>query len=114
MYVVFAMTDTGLAKLACCHPLAVSLANVVEAISAPALVHRFPTWEPVFPPPLKNRMPLIAPSTSVRNLTPTSTALESSRDGSAGLAEAGQIVQGQDADDAPADVAPADGVSRLP
>jgi hypothetical protein len=47
-YVVFAWICTGLAKLTCCHPDAVSLENVAVPSSVPVLVHRFPTCVPVF------------------------------------------------------------------
>jgi hypothetical protein len=46
-YVVFAETATGLLKLTCCHPEAVSLVNVALARSVPVSVHRLPMCEPV-------------------------------------------------------------------
>jgi hypothetical protein len=38
---------TGLAKVTCCQPEAVSPVKVAEASSVPVLVHRLPTWVPV-------------------------------------------------------------------
>ena len=38
---------TGVEKFTCCHPEAVSLANVAVARRVPVLVHRLPTWVPV-------------------------------------------------------------------
>ena len=46
-YVVFAVTATGEAKLACCHPLADSLVNVTDASFVPVADHNVPTCVPV-------------------------------------------------------------------
>jgi hypothetical protein len=46
------VTDTGLPKLTCCQPEAVSPLNVADASFVPDAVHRFPTWVPVLPVPL--------------------------------------------------------------
>jgi hypothetical protein len=43
---------TGLAKLTCCHPEAVSPANDADASFVPLEVQRFPMWVPVLPAPL--------------------------------------------------------------
>lgn len=51
-YVVPAPTATGAAKSTCCHPVAVSSANVAVANRVPAAVHSEPVWLPVFPLPL--------------------------------------------------------------
>ena len=42
-----AVIATGLAKVACCQPEAVSLLNVTDASFVPEEVHTFPTWVPV-------------------------------------------------------------------
>ena len=47
MYVVPAVTETGLANLTVCHPDAVSLVNVAVARRVPSVVHRLPMWVPV-------------------------------------------------------------------
>ena len=39
---------TGLAKVTCCQPEAVSLVNVALASLVPVALHRLPTWVPVF------------------------------------------------------------------
>ncbi len=49
---VLAEIATGLEKLTCCQPLAVSLVNVAAASWVPLLVHRWPTCVPVLPLPL--------------------------------------------------------------
>ena len=51
-YTVPAVIATGLAKLTCCQPEAVSLLNVADASFVPEEVHRFPTWVPVLALPL--------------------------------------------------------------
>jgi hypothetical protein len=51
-YVVSAVTATGLEKVTCCHPLAVSELNVAVARRVPAEDHRLPVWVPVVPGPL--------------------------------------------------------------
>jgi hypothetical protein len=51
-YVVFAVIATGLPKLTCCQPVAVSLVNVACPNTVPVLDHRLPTCVPVFPLPL--------------------------------------------------------------
>ena len=43
---------TGLEKLTCCQPLAVSLVKVALASRVPEVVHRSPIWVPVFCGPL--------------------------------------------------------------
>ena len=43
---------TGLAKVTCCHPDAVSFVNVADASFVPVEVHNVPMWVPVFPEPL--------------------------------------------------------------
>ena len=48
IYVVPAAMLTGLAKLTCCQPLAVSFVKVAVASRVPELVHRFPMCVPVF------------------------------------------------------------------
>ena len=52
MYVVFAVIATGEANVACCQPPALSPENLTVPSFAPAVVHRCPTWVPVFPEPL--------------------------------------------------------------
>lgn len=42
-----AVTATGVAKLTCCHPEAVSAVKVAEASFVPLLFHRLPTCVPV-------------------------------------------------------------------
>ncbi len=49
---VSAVTATGVAKVACCQPVAVSLLNVTVASRVPVLLHSDPVWVPVFPVPL--------------------------------------------------------------
>ncbi len=46
------MTATGVAKFACCQPVAVSPVKVTVASRVPALVHSEPVWVPVLPAPL--------------------------------------------------------------
>ncbi len=41
------MTGTGVAKVACCQPLALSLVKLTWASRVPVLVHRDPTWVPL-------------------------------------------------------------------
>ena len=43
---------TGLAKVTCCQPVAVSLVKVAVASRVPVLVQRWPTWVPVLLAPL--------------------------------------------------------------
>ena len=93
---VFAVMATGVAKLACCQPEAVSLVKVTCARNVPVLLHRLPTCVPVFVGPLKNRIPVIDPSTFARNFTPSSTApLSLVAAATAGVVLPGQMVQGQ-------------------
>ena len=49
---VLAVIATGVAKLTCCQPVAVSPLKVAVASSVPALDQRWPTWVPVFDAPL--------------------------------------------------------------
>ena len=42
-----AVIVTGVAKVTCCQPEAVSLVNVAWASSVPVAVHRLPMWVPV-------------------------------------------------------------------
>ena len=49
---VFAVMLTGLEKLTCCQPLAVSLAKVALASRVPDALHRAPICVPVFCGPL--------------------------------------------------------------
>ena len=44
---MLAVIGTGVAKLTCCQPEAVSLVKVAGASSVPVLVQRLPTWVPV-------------------------------------------------------------------
>ena len=46
---MFASIATGLAKLTCCQPEAVSPLKVASASWVPSAVHRCPMWVPVFP-----------------------------------------------------------------
>ena len=46
------MIATGVAKLACCQPLAVSPVKVTVASLTPAEFHSDPVWVPVFAAPL--------------------------------------------------------------
>ena len=46
------MTATGVAKVACCQPVAVSPVNVTVASRVPAAVHSDPVCVPVLPAPL--------------------------------------------------------------
>ncbi len=43
---------TGVEKVACCQPVALSLVKVTVASLVPVRVHRFPMWVPVLPVPL--------------------------------------------------------------
>jgi len=52
MYVVLAAIATGVEKLACCQPEAVSFLNVTLARSVPPFDQSFPVWVPVFCGPL--------------------------------------------------------------
>ena len=49
---VLAPIATGLEKVTCCQPVAVSLVNVAVASRVPEPLHRLPTCVPVFPAPL--------------------------------------------------------------
>ena len=49
---VLAVTATGVAKVACCQPLAVSLVKVTDASRVPVEVQSDPMWVPVLPVPL--------------------------------------------------------------
>ena len=49
---MLAVIATGAENVTCCQPVAVSLVNVAVASSWPVLVHRWPTWVPVFVAPL--------------------------------------------------------------
>ena len=73
-YVVFAWIAIGDAKLACCHPEAVSLVNVTFPNRVPVDDHRLPTCVPVLLVDLWNRIPVMNPLCDARNFTPTSTA----------------------------------------
>jgi hypothetical protein len=44
---VFAVTATGVARLTCCQPEAVSPVKVAVASFVPVLLQRLPTWVPV-------------------------------------------------------------------
>ena len=46
---VLALIATGLPKLTCCQPEAVSPLKVASASWVPSAVHRCPTWVPVLP-----------------------------------------------------------------
>src|SRR5690242_5307881 len=86
---------TGELKLTCCHPDALSLPNVALASNWPLAVHRLPTCVPVLLLDLKKRIPVISPSVSEKNLTPTSVALVSASVSLTGADVDGQIEQGQ-------------------
>src|SRR6185503_7689403 len=86
---------TGDGSAASCQPDVVSPLKVAVPRSVPVLVHRWPTCVPVFDVPLWNRMALMKPLTLARNLTPTSTALESLDDALAGVVEEVQMLHGQ-------------------
>ena len=47
-----AVIDTGVAKVTCCQPVAVSLVKVALASLVPEDVHRLPMWVPVLSVPL--------------------------------------------------------------
>ncbi len=47
-----AVIATGVAKVACCQPEALSPVKVTDASFVPVADHRFPTWVPVLPTPL--------------------------------------------------------------
>ena len=49
---VLAVIATGVAKLTCCQPEAVSPVKVAVASWVPVRLHRWPTWVPVLPAPL--------------------------------------------------------------
>ena len=49
---VLAVIATGVEKLTCCQPEAVSFVNVAVASSVPVLDQRLPTCVPVLPLPL--------------------------------------------------------------
>src|SRR5690242_13168159 len=70
---VFAVIATGLEKLTCCQPLAVSLVNVAVASKTPPLLHSSPICVPVSCTHLKKRTPSTTPATSLVNLMPKST-----------------------------------------
>ena len=48
VWLLFAVMATGVAKLTCCQPLAVSLVKVALASNVPVEVHRLPRCVPVF------------------------------------------------------------------
>jgi hypothetical protein len=50
--VVLALMATGLPRLTCCQPLAVSPLKVARASRLPVLDHRLPTWLLVLAVPL--------------------------------------------------------------
>jgi hypothetical protein len=92
--VVFAVTATGDENDTCCQPDADSPENVAVASSVPVDDHRFPTWVPELPTPLKKRTPVTYPSLSERNFTPNSTDPVSPVAATAGVAPADQIEHG--------------------
>ena len=51
-----AVTATGVASVAVCQPVAVSLANVTVASRVPVELHSEPVWVPLLPAPLKKRI----------------------------------------------------------
>src|SRR5262249_33881981 len=83
---------TGLAKLACCQPEAVSPVKVTVPRLWPVLDHRLPTCVPVLVAALWKRSPVMAPVASDWNLTPSSTALGSPPSTMAGVGLDGQII----------------------
>ena len=52
MYVVLAVTGTGVPKWTSCQPWVDSPVNVAVASSWPEAFHRVPVWVPVLPAPL--------------------------------------------------------------
>jgi hypothetical protein len=50
--VVFADTETGLVRVAVCHPVALSPVNVTVASRVPPVFHSEPVCVPVLPLPL--------------------------------------------------------------
>src|SRR5438270_3528765 len=72
--------------MTCCHPEAVSFENVAVARGIPDVVHTFPICVPVFPAPLKKRMPTIYPSACAWKITPSSTGALSAKAGFPGVA----------------------------
>ena len=91
-----AVTATGLEKLTCCQPEAVSPVKVAEASCWPPADQRAPTCVPVFVAPLEKRTPLTKPLLSAVNATPSTTDPLSPESMVAGVAEP-KIVQGQTA-----------------
>src|SRR5438094_497397 len=86
---------TPLPNETCCQPLADSLVNVAVARRLPWTDHRLPMCVPVLVVSFQKRTPVIQPSTSDWNLTPSSTELLSLVFCVAGPALLGQIVHGQ-------------------
>src|SRR4051812_18313039 len=101
---------TGLAKFTCCHPLALSLANVAVASFVPVAVQRVPTWVPMLPVDLKKRTPVTTPDASDLNLTPTSRAVALPESATPGDAPRPQMEQVQPI----VTGTPVVGVSRFP
>src|SRR5690242_19796824 len=95
MYVVFATIGTGGLKSTCCHPEGVSLTKVACARSVPSLRQRLPTCVPPFAVDLKKRTLDTSPPTSVRNLTPSSTACQSLLTATVGTVLAVHALHGQ-------------------
>src|SRR6478735_974454 len=77
MYVVPAVTLTGVDSVALCQPVAVSFVNVTVASRVPVELHREPVCVPLFPAPLKKRMAETWPSRAAWKAMPSSTGLDS-------------------------------------
>ena len=73
-----AVTCSGVASVAVCHPLAVSLAKVTVASLLPAADQIEPVWVPLLPAPLKNRICLTVPLRDGVNAMPSSIGAPSS------------------------------------
>ena len=68
---MFAVIDTGVAKLTCCQPEAVSPVNVAVASCVPVADQRFPMCVPVLARPCRTGCPDL-PVESAVNFTPSS------------------------------------------
>lgn len=86
-YFAPAAIGVGVARLCCCQPAAVSLANVTLANSWPPAVQRFPTWVPLSFDAFQKRSALTNPGVSLEKTMPCSqlSAGPSLRFGSAGV-----------------------------
>src|SRR5689334_20167436 len=73
--------------MAVCQPESVSPTKVMPASFVPLADQRDPVWTPLFPAPLKKRIPVTCPAFAGVNSTPSSTGEPSSLVALAGISE---------------------------